>query len=295
MSDPIEIRDRQTGRIVEERVFGERSLRFLYGSAAGHALLNGLLKRPVASRVYGLMQRSPASRRKIPRFIESLGIDGSEASRPLSDYRSLDDFFARELRPGARPIDLDPARLISPADGRVLAFDSIPATGLPVKGAAVSISVLLGDAESAARYAGGSAAIVRLAPADYHRFHFPDSGNAMEAREIGHDLHSVHPIALRSGAPSFANKRMVSILTSQGFGDIAIVEVGALCVGTIIQTYRPSYVERGEEKGLFRFGGSSVVLLLEAGRIRFDDDLLASTREGIEVLVRMGTRIGARP
>src|SRR5262249_54674511 len=135
-----------------------------------------------------------------------------------------------------------------------------------------------------------------LAAADYHRFHFPDDGDADSARSTGRALHSVHPIALDAGAPSFLNRRMVTLLRSRGFGTLAMVEVGALLVGTIVQTYRPGRVARGAEKGLFRFGGSTVVLLCEPGRVEVDPDLVEwSTLDrpsSIETLVRMGTTIG---
>src|SRR5262249_23031056 len=151
---------------------------------------------------------------------------------------------------------------------------------LPVKGAGVPLEDLVLDRVLAARYAGGSAAVLRLAPADYHRFHFPDAGRAGPTREIPGPLDSVHPIALESGAPSFLNKRTVSELESEGFGRLLLVEVGALCVGTIVQTYAPGPVARGAEKGYFRFGGSTVVLVAERDALSFDEDLVRTTGEG---------------
>src|SRR5690606_10594103 len=118
---------------------------------------------------------------------------------------------------------------------------------------------LLADAALARRYRGGAALVVRLAPADYHRFHFPESGLAGPARPIPGPLHSVHPIALAGGAPSFRNRRHVTLIETERAGLVAMVEVGALLVGTIEQTYEPGPVTRGDEKGTFRMGGSTVV------------------------------------
>lgn len=287
-------RDRPTGMLVEEKVFGERALFRLYHSVPGRLLTRAILRHRFASRLYGMIKRSPQSRREIASFVQALSIDASEADRPLDDYRSLDDFFARRLRPEARPIDRDPSHLVSPCDGRALAFPRV-ADDITVKGSTVPLPTLCGDAELARRYRDGSALVVRLAPADYHRFHFPDDGNASPSRALGGHLDSVHPIALAAGARSFENRRTIAMVTSAGFGDLVMIEVGALLVGSIIQTYRPGYVPRGSEKGLFRFGGSTVMLLAEAGRLLLDDDLIASTREETETLVRMGSRIGRRP
>lgn len=293
MSGPVVYRNRETGALQEERVFGGNSLARIYRTRHGRFLLAAWLKRASFSHLYGALQRSGRSRAKIERFVSELGIDASEAERPLSEYRSLDDFFTRRLKPGARPIDREARHLITPGDGRLLAFQRLDGD-LRVKGSRVSLETLLGDRALAARFAGGAVFVLRLAPADYHRFHFPDAGIASPSRELPGPLHSVHPIALEAGAPSFANKRSVSLLASATFGDLAIVEVGALCVGTIVQTYVPGRVERGQEKGTFRFGGSTVVLLALPGAVRVDSDLVESTSGGVETFVKMGTRIGTR-
>jgi phosphatidylserine decarboxylase len=295
----IRYRDRARGVIEAERVFGGDSLRWLYGRRHGRLLTDLLLTRRTLNHFYGWRQRSPKSRAKIAEFVSSLGIDATEAELPLEDYRSLDDFFTRRLRAGARPIDSDPRHLVAPADARLLVQPRLDGATLAVKGSRVGVPELLGDRALAARFAGGTAYIFRLAPADYHRFHFPDDGDADEARSAGRALHSVHPIALAAGAPSFRNRRMVTLLRTRGFGAVAMVEVGALLVGTIVQTYRPGQVARGVEKGMFRFGGSTVVLLCEPGRVEVDPDLVEwSTLDrpsSIETLVRMGTAIGRVP
>lgn len=166
---------------------------------------------------------------------------------------------------------------------------------LPVKGSQISLPELLGDAELAERFQGGVAVIIRLAPADYHRFHFCDDGVASPWRPIAGRLHSVHPIALAAGAPSFRNRRCVTRLASRHFGELVSVEVGALCVGTIEQTFLPGPVVRGQEKGMFHFGGSTVVLLAEPGRVELDRDLVESSLQGVETLVRLGERMGGLP
>ena len=294
MKSACRYRDRETGLVKSERVFPERMLRFLYEHPFGRALRYLVLQRRLPSRLYGWIQRRPDSRRRIPVYVEKLGIDVSEAERPWESYRTVDEFFTRRLRPGARPVDADPEHLISPADGCVLAYPRLQGEELAVKRCRVPLRELLGEPELAERFRAGMAVVIRLRPVDYHRFHFPDSGVASAASTLGKHLHSVHPIALAAGAPSFLNKRMITRLSSRGFGEILIIEVGALSVGSIVQTYEPGPVERGQEKGFFRIGGSALVLLLEPGRVRLDDDLIESSADDLETFVKFGTRIGRR-
>ena len=287
----VRIRLRASGEIVAERVFGEKELRFLYENPFGKRLTHWVLRREPLNHVYGWFQRKRSSRKRIPEFIRKLGIDVEEAERPLGDYTSLDDFFTRRLKAAARPIDMTPEHLASPADGRTLVYPRVDGT-LRVKASEVTIAELLGDPTLAERYQGGAAAVVRLAPADYHRFHFPEAGTASESVRLGRGLHSVHTIALEAGAPSFRNKRMVCRLATKTFGELILIEVGALIVGTMVQRYAPGRVERGQEKGYFRFGGSTVILLAEPGRVAFDEDLVRDSADGLEVLLKMGSRIG---
>lgn len=287
--------DAAAGAWRSERVFAERELRLLYGSPLRARLTARLLARGPFSSLYGLRQRSPQSRSRIEAFVRELGVDASEAARPLSSYPSLDAFFARRLRPGARPLEPDPRALLSACDARTLVFSTweleVP---LRIKGSQVTLTELTGDAALAQRFAGGGAVVFRLAPADYHRFHFPASGWAEPARRIAGPLHSVHPIALAAGAPSFRNKRAATLIQSESFGDLLMIEVGALSVGTIEQTYRPGRVARGDEKGTFHFGGSTVVLLSERGRVRYEPELLERSAAGAETLLRVGVRIGSQ-
>ena len=293
MSGVTHVRDRRSGVVFAEKVFGGDTLDFLYGRH-GRWLTDRVLSSPAANRVYGWLKRRPGSRAEIAGFFSSLGIDASEAEHPLDAYGSLDEFFCRKLRPGVRPIDPSPEHLVSPADARVVVIPALNGQTLPVKGTQITLAALVDDAALAERYRGGTALVARLAPADYHRFHFPDDGVASAAHEVEGRLHSVHPIALAAGAPSLQNRRSVTLLESAGFGTLVMVEVGALLVGTIVQTYRPGRVRRGDEKGTFRFGGSTVVLLAEPGRLRLDADLVSASEAGLETLVRMGERIGRR-
>jgi phosphatidylserine decarboxylase len=287
----VEFRDRASGRLVREPIEGERLMRWLYETPLGFKALHLFVVRPALSNLFGWWMSQPRSAKGLPGFVARCGIKLEEAEHPLEAYGSFNAFFERKLKPEARPWDPDPAAFCSPGDGKVLVYPTLGE--LPVKGAKIDAAELLRDPAAAARYAGGAALVLRLAPYDYHRFHFPVAGTAGPARLVPGFYHSVNPIALAVVPEVFLiNKRMVTELHSPLFGRIALVEVGAVNVGTIAQTFAPGPVEKGQEKGTFRFGGSTVVVLFEPGRIAFDPDLLADSRAGIEVQVLAGQRLG---
>ena len=290
----VEYRDRSTGALLRERVYAAEQLEYLYGTPTGKLLLNVVLSRRTFSWLYGFTKRSRGSREQIRQFIETLEVDTSELEKSIDAYQSLDEFFSRRLLPGARPVDRNPDHLLSPCDGRALAWQSLDGRGLVVKNTRTTIETLLADAALAKEFADPAVLLVRLAAADYHRCHFPADGAVSPPRVAGTRLHSVHPIALEAGAPSFANYRMVTRIDSDGFGPLLIVEVGALTVGSIVQTFTPSRVTRGQEKSYFRFGGSALLMLALAPRIQFDDDLINATSKGLESRVRVGTRVAVR-
>jgi phosphatidylserine decarboxylase len=285
--------ERATGRVVPEPNLDEGFLRWYYAEPAARWARDRVFTSAFVSHAYGLWKRLPWSKREIPAFIETFGLDEAEFSEPVVSFGSFNAFFERKLRPEARPFAADPARLPSPADGKVLVVPHMDAAmALPIKGARVSLAGLLASTDAARPFVGGAAAVIRLAPQDYHRFHFPDGGTAAPARAIPGRYHSVNPMAIAAVPELFcANKRMVTLIETENVGRVAMIEVGAMTVGTIVQTFAPGRVARGQEKGTFRFGGSTVVVLLEAGRVVFDADLVAASARGLEVHVRAGEPI----
>ncbi len=293
--DAIHYLDRRTGELREEVVLGEGFVRWVYESALGGLLRRSMLTRLAPSKLYGMWQSSSLSKRSIAGVVEHLAIDMSEYVVPEGGWKSFNDFFTRRLQPGARPVVADPQRLACPADGRTFAYVDVKGdTLLPAKGHQISLRDLLADDAEAERFAGGTVIIVRLCPSDYHRFHFPCAGVASASRTLAGPLESVSPIALTRGhAILDQNKRDVAYIESPAFGRVAYLEIGAMFVGSIVQTYAPGPVAAGDEKGLFEFGGSTVILVLEPGRVKVDADLVASTRKGVEVLLRMGEGIAS--
>lgn len=295
---PIQYINRGTGAKEEELVYGDRFLKWVYETNSGSFFLEALVKRNLFSFLYGKFQDTPGSRRKIKGFVQNMHIDMSEAkAEDIDSYRTFNAFFTRELKPEARPIPEDPGILIAPADGKILAWENINIENLiQVKGSFYTLADLLQDKELAAEYAQGICLVIRLCPTDYHRLHFPDNGIPSKARKINGHYYSVNPLALKKIKRLYCeNKRELTILNSDHFGKILLIEVGATCVGSIVQTYAPEqHVVKGSEKGYFKFGGSTMILVLKKDTVNIDADILANTAEGLETTVKMGEKIGSR-
>ncbi len=298
MNDKVLYFDRYRKTMVEEAVYGEGWLRFVYGNPLGRVARFAAVKRAWFSLLFGAWMNSKASAGWIADFVVHYAIDLSEFEPPAAgEWASFNEFFSRRVKPGARPIDADPLATILPADGRHLAYpDGADLSGLVVKGRPFTLAELLGGRDAAAPFEGGALLVSRLCPTDYHRFHFPLAGIPGEARKIKGPLDSVSPVALAAGARSLAeNKRAVTILQTEIFGRVALVEVGAACVGRIVQGFVPGRpVAKGDPKGLFLFGGSTVITVFEPGRLVFAEDLAANSAKGIETYARMGDRLGTR-
>jgi len=251
-----------------------------------------------ASRFYGFLQKRRWSRRKIIPFIKKFNIDPLEFEQSVSNYSSFNAFFTRKLKPESRPIARGKKVAILPADGRYRLLPSLQQfTELEVKGERWDLDRLFDQKEGLCHYRNGSLVLVRLSPSDYHRFHFPFACIPSKARLIKGPLHSVHPWAMdRRPSILHENKRMITTLFNPYFDRVACIEVGATCVGSIRQTYTPNrWYQKGEEKGFFAFGGSSILLLFPQGAIKFASDLLSLLPSSTECLGKMGERLGKSP
>jgi phosphatidylserine decarboxylase len=289
--DPIQYYERESGQIKTEKVAGEKWLVWLYYNPIGEATLWALAKRKLVSTIYGNMMDRTYSAKKIHPFIKDFDIDMSIVQE--QEFKNFNDFFTRKLKVDARPINTSTNIVVSPADGKILAYADISNSDFIIKGKRFDVSSFLDNPDLAQKYHDGSLLIIRLAPVDYHRFHFPVSGNLSQNKKIEGDYYSVNPFALRKKAEIFClNKREYTILSNPLFGDVIMAEVGATMVGSIEQTFKGSSVNKGEEKGYFKFGGSTVVLLFEKSKIHIDEDLLINTANGYETTVKMGKRIG---
>lgn len=294
-SKRIEVVNRKTGETFTEKVYGDDVMKVFYGHPVGLALTSRVLTNRFLSNVYGAYNDSAASKHKIEDFVQALDIDVRECSKDLVEYVSFNDFFARKLRVGAREITGEDKAVASPGDGRLLVFPKMSDTTLSyVKWAPIHLFDLFNkNQELADKFRDGACAVLRLCPSDYHRFHFPVSGKVGITKTVPGMLHSVSPYALEQGLPVYClNKRTICELKTADMGSVLMMEIGAMFVGSIVQTYRAgTQVQRGDEKGYFKFGGSTCVLFFERNTVHFDDDLVKNSEKGLETLVKMGERL----
>lgn len=295
--EPIRYFNRHSGHLETEEVYGEASLRWAYGTPSGRLALAAFIKRPAFSAWYGRRMSRPESRTRILPFIERYRLDAAEFAVPPESFGSFNEFFYRQLKPAARLIEADANAVVFPADGRHLGFSrAAEIDGVFVKGQRFDLPKLLGDDALAAHYGEGALVLSRLCPVDYHRFHFPAAGMPGEVALTEGPLFSVSPHALRRNlAYLWTNKRTLTRLQTREFGTLLLLEIGATCVGSIIQTYRPgAAVAKGAEKGYFAFGGSSTITLFEPGAVRLADDLLEHSARQTELYARMGSPMGRK-
>jgi phosphatidylserine decarboxylase len=281
MGKAVEFIDRRTGEKVAESVMGDKALRFAYETLLGRTLWPVLFGSRFVSALLGRKYDSPRSKKDIASLASIPGCMVEEAEKPIGEYESFNDFFTRRLKKGARPIG---EGFVSPADGRLRVYlDADADTPFPLKGAKRSLREMFDRAAPAGRY---DIAVVRLAPVDYHRFHFTyDCETEGKAVKFPGEYHSVNPIALLKRPDVYALNEREVLKCKASFGDFYLVDVGAFGVGTIVQTYSGSSHAKGDEKGYFKFGGSTVVIVLPSGAVKFDEDILSNSAQGIETRV----------
>lgn len=286
--------NRATGEIQAETPPAEGLMKFLYGNTFGKNAVLPIAKQKIITQRYGKMMSSTKSVQRIQPFVDSLNIDMTESQKAVHEFTTFNDFFYRKLKEGTRPIGDD---LVSPGDGRVLAFENVDeVNNFYIKGKKFTLKEFLKDDQLLAKHEKDSMVIIRLAPNDYHRYHFPFKGKASEAKEIKGMYYSVSPIALDSYFTKVfcKNKKEICTLSTEKQGDILIVPVGATMVGSLNNTFKANtIVEKGQEMGYFAFGGSTVVLLFNPTKFKIDHDLLTNTQNNLETYVKMGEKIGS--
>ena len=277
------------GRLIEGADGQDRLLSALYGNAFGRILLKPLTASWL-SRFAGWFLSTRASKVFIRPFIKKNRIDMSQFE-PV-EYASYNDFFSRCIRPEARPIDMEPRHLISPADSKLTALPITESGRFTLKHTRYTVGSLLKNPSLAAEFVGGWALIFRLTVDDYHRYCYVFDAEKGENIRIPGRLHTVNPIANDFFPIYKENTREYTILRTREFGEVIAMEVGALLVGRIVNHHGIAAVKRGQEKGYFQFGGSTVVLLLKKDTAVLDDDILENSQNGIETLVKFGEKIG---
>ena len=279
----------RNGKLIDQLGGQDQMIQALYGSVAGRAVLKVLVS-PVVSKAAGAFLSSRLSVPLIKPFVRKNNIDLSQFDP--GPYPNYNEFFSRKIRPELRPVDAEPTHLISPCDSKLTVLPISPESRFVLKHTPYTVAEMLKNEQLAQKYEGGTAMIFRLTVDDYHRYCYMADGQKEANVKIPGVLHTVNPIA-NDVVPIYKeNAREYSILHTEHFGDVLMMEVGALLVGKIVNHHGKAAVKRGQEKGYFQFGGSTVVLLVQAGQAVIDPDILENSQEGIETIVKFGEKIG---
>ena len=268
----------------------DKLLEKMYKSDIGKQLLKVLTGKAV-SELGGRFMDSPLSVPIIKPFIEKNNIDMSQYEE--KEYKSYNDFFTRKIKDGERVFDFTPELLCSPCDSKLTVYNIDENSEYEIKGTKYSFESLTRSKKLADYYNGGHMLVFRLCVDDYHRYSYVDNGYLGPVRRINGVYHTVNPVAIEAGNDIYKeNTRELSVLHSENFGKILQIEVGALMVGRIVNNDEKCHVSRGQEKGRFEFGGSTIILLTQNGAVLPRKNILYRSARGEETRIRQGEKIG---
>lgn len=264
------------------------AMRFLYQTILGRCILKILIS-PIISKAVGSFLNTRFSTFLIAPFIQKNKIDMKEYKKV--DYLCYNEFFTREIKEGARLIEENEKLLFSPCDSKVTYYKIEKNKGFKIKNSVYTVEDLLEDVDLAKQYENGTILIFRLSVDDYHRYCYVDSGKKVKSYFIKGKLHTVNPIASYYYKIYKTNSRHVDVLDMNDLGEMIYIEVGAMMVGKIKNLEVKSF-KRGDIKGWFEFGGSTVVLLFKENTVQIDEDIIENSNKEIETKVKMGEKIG---
>ena len=286
--DYIDLQGKKVSNITNQ----DKLLSFLYTNIFGRMLLKPLIQ-PQVSKLAGRYLSSAHSKWLISKFIErnEINMDIYEEC----DYSSFNDFFTRKIKPDCRPVPEDLDVLISPCDCLATVYPIQENTTFSIKNTEYTLRSLLRSPRLAKRFRGGYAYVLRLTVEDYHRYLYSVSGKQSKNYHIDGTFHTVNPIA-NDYLPIYKeNTREYTVIRSKEFGDVLQMEVGALLVGKISNHKQSTVVTRGEEKGFFEYGGSTIVVLTQKGRVTPRSDLLTNSKNGYETKILQAHPLGILP
>ncbi|WP_413230633.1 phosphatidylserine decarboxylase [Halobacteriovorax sp. RT-2-2] len=289
--------NRYTNQMEVEKVYGDTAINFLYGNPLGK-LISGAITSSIVSCMYGEIQNMNFTKNKVPKFVKDYQINmddflPTEGRSKDDPYGSFNEFFIRRFKEGKRPFLDEADSMSSFAEARYFGYESINnQVKIPVKGKFLNSTELLQNSKWESVFEDGPLLLARLCPVDYHRFHYPLDGEVIDYYKIGGGYHSVNPLALRKKNDIFStNIREVTVMQTKEFGKIAYVEVGATMVGRIVQSSDLTTFKRGDEKGYFLFGGSTVIVIGEKGKWSPTSDILNNTKNGIETYIHLADKV----
>lgn len=285
----VKIYDRHQKRYLEEKESGSKLLDFLYKNSLGRIILK-ILINPTISKVGGIYHDSTLSKLKIKTFVKNNNIKLSDFEK--EEYKNFNDFFIRKIREDKRTIDDKKDSFISPADSKLTVYDITDDLKLSIKGTTYTLNDLINNEEDLIEYKNGKCLVFRLSVDDYHHYCYPDRGKTKKTNFIAGKLHTVRSISSEHEIYK-VNQREYSILQTDNFDEIIYIEVGALMVGKIVNLNKENF-EKGEEKGYFKLGGSTIVILVKDKILEIDQDILKQSQEDFETKVKYRETIAVR-
>lgn len=283
------IYNRETKEIYEQKESGTLALKFLYNTIPGRLILKWIIN-PSVSQISGKYNDSKYSKRKIKKFIKKNKINMEDFIE--EEYKNFNDFFTRTIKEEKRPMTKNPKRFISPADSKVLAYDITEDLKLTIKGSTYTLNELINNEEDLSEFKNGKCLVFRLCVDDYHHYCYPDDGKLLKYNTITGKLHTVRSISSKYNIYK-ENQREYSIIKTSNFDKIVYIEVGALMVGKIVNNIQEEF-NKGEEKGYFKLGGSTIVILVKENQLILDKDIINNSKNDIETEVKYRETIGAK-
>lgn len=266
-------------------------LKYCYCTRLGKPA-RSIMTKPFITALMGAYMDTRLSTKRIEGFVRRNGIDMSEYVE--CGYRCFNDFFTRSIKPEARPVSFDPDVLISPCDGYMSAYRISSDSVFSIKDSYYNVEDLVGGSEIAQEYLSGTCLVLRLGVENYHRYCYIDDGFKSRNYHIPGRYHPVQPIVVRKHPVFIQNTREYTVLYTKNFGIVTQIEVGACLVGRICNHHEAGVIRRGEEKGYFCFGGSTIVLLFKEGAVNIPQEVFDATSEGKEAIVKYGETIGRK-
>lgn len=284
----VKVYDSQRKEIIIEDQFKSDFLRFLYNTVLGRLLLRIVFMQSWFWKYAASFQKLRSTSSRVNRYVKKYDIAPTDYTQ--SDWRSFYDFFGRQLKPGAIKLPTSRHALIAIAEAKLLAVSITSGLTLTVKHRKYDLTSIVGSRELAEQYKGGTALVYRLSMHNYHRYLFPDDGRLLSTNHFTGVLHTVSSIS-RDYPVYSINQRVVSVLSTEYFSEVVMIEVGAMMVGKIVNTVTTRF-SRGQEKGSFKIGGSTIILLYKKATIELKDEIKKYNERGIEVMVNIGEGIG---
>ena len=280
--------DRKTNKIIEEK--SPKGANFLYKNFFGRIILKVANKRFI-SKIVGRHLDKKKSVKYIENFIKDNNIDMSDY--PKVEYNSFNEFFSRKIKEGKRVFSGSKKDFCSPSDSKLIVYKIDENKEFIIKDKTYTLESILRDKKLAKEYKNGYFLVFRLSVDDYHRYAYIDNGKVLKRKEINGKLHTVGPIAFDKFKVFQENQREYSVLKTENFGEIIQMEIGAMMVGKIVNHKKEKF-SRGEEKGYFLFGGSTIVIIVKENVLEIDQDILNNSSVLMETKVKQGEKVAKR-